>query len=332
MANPCNGGGYLVGAGCWLPSEPFDFYRAGYRFGAIGCNHLICSRCGRAVRHALEGESRRYRCDCVEQLERTYTQLDTSSERDPDWTPPWRCAGHPTFVPPGVVAGIEVGARADWPAIVAAHIADPTRLHPSLDRIPGFVLTRVYQALEHEHDRRALANAVGRHGGDASPTARQAVALFYALNLHAPGLERVLDAWRADPSLYDERSPAFHERPMDPLLDVVAGRIARREDLAAMLETWRWAALRGTGLGDHVYTAALIDAEWTAEHVEELLDRSPSDWAAVVHAIRVDPMRLVPGLQRAIAEGHATREKVEPALIERYGPSAAAAIAAIDQA
>ena len=192
--NLCNNGGYLVGPDYWLPSEPSDYFRASYGIGAIGCNSLVCSRCKQVVRHAVEGTRRRYQCACAEHETLSYTHLDTSTESDPDPVPPWQCAGHPSFVPPGVFAGVEVGSSLGWSPIVAAHIVDTTNLHPAIDRIPGFTLTRVYQALDSKDDQRALATAVGSRGSDASLRARQAVALFFVLNPSAPGLARVLDA------------------------------------------------------------------------------------------------------------------------------------------
>lgn len=331
--NFCNTGGYLVSADYWLPTDPRDYYRAWYGVGSIGCNHLVCPRCGETVRHALEGTSRRYQCACEAHEERRWTQLDTSSESDPDPVPPWRCAGHPTFVPPGMFAGIEVRASVDWSAIVAAHIVETTNLHPRIDRIPGFTLTRLYQVLDRSDDQRALATAVGSLGGDASLPARQAVALFFVLNIAAPGFEQVLDAWRAEPARYDGHPAAFGPDAQleTNLLEAIAVRIARKDPCAdAALKTWRWAALRGTGLGVHLDSAPLIDTQWTAEHVEQLLELAPVDWMRIVISIHVEfPLRLVPGLRRAIAEGHATREKVVAALTEQYGAKADAAIAAL---
>ncbi len=331
--NLCNSGGYLVSPDYWLPSEPSDYFRASYGIGSIGCNSLVCSRCTQTVRHSPEGTGRRYQCACAEYVVLSYTHLDTSSDSDPDPVPPWRCAGHPSFVPPGVFAGVEVGHSLSWSPIVAAHIVDTTNLHPSIDLIPGFTLTRVFQALDSEDDRRALATAVGSRSNDASLRVRQAVALFFVLNMHAPGLERVLDAWRADPARYDDHAAAFgpDKQLKSNLLEAIAVRVRRNAPGAdAALETWRWAALRGTGLGEHLHRAALIDNQWTNEHVEQLLDLAPADWEAIVISIRVEfPLRLVPGLRRAIAEGYATREKMAAALLEQYGPKADPAMAAL---
>ncbi len=330
--NLCNSGGYLVSPDYWLPSEPSDYFRASYGVGSIGCNRLVCSRCKQAVRHALEGTGRRYQCSCAEYEELGYTHLDTSTESDPDPVPPWRCAGHPSFVPPGVFAGVEVGATPDWSPIVAAQIVETTDLHPSIDRIPGFTLTRVFQALD-SNDQGALATALGSRGNDESLRARQAVALFFVLNMHAPGFEQVLDAWRADPARYDDHPAAFgpDKQLKNNLLEAIAVRVRRNAPGAdAALETWRWAALRGTGLGVHLHRAPLIDTQWTGEHVEQLLDLAPENWEAIVISIQVEfPLRLVPGLRRSIAEGHATRERVAAALIEQYGAKADPAIAAL---
>lgn len=331
--NFCNSGGYLVGPDYWLPSEPADYFRASYGLGAVGCNSLVCSRCKQSVRHGVEGARRRYQCACSERDVLSFSHLDTSGESDPDPVPPWACAGHPSFVPPGVFAGVEVGSSFGWSPIVAAHIAEATNLHPAIDRIPGFALTRVFQALDSAVDQDALANAVGARGNDASLRARQGVALFFVLNISAPGLERVLDAWRADPARYDGHPAAFgpEEQLRSTLLEAIAVRIRRKIPVTeAALETWRWAALRGPGLGAHLHWASTIDPQWTGEHVEQLLDLAPADWESIVIAIHVEfPLRLVPGLRRAIAEGHATQAQVATSLTETYGAKAAPVVAAL---
>jgi hypothetical protein len=331
--NSCNSGGYLVGPDFWLPSEPSDYFRASYGTGSIGCNHLACARCGELVRHTLEGPARRYRCACVERDERGATRLETSSDRDPDPVPPWHCAGHPAFVPPGVIAGVEVRNSLGWRPIVAEHIGDVSNLHPSIDLIPGFTLTRIFQALESEQDQRALAMAVGGHGSDPTLRARQAAVLFYALNGRAQGLERVLDAWRDDPARYDDHPAGVGPHPLlkDALLEATAMRIiGGAPEAKPALATWRWAALHGSGLGVNLHLARSLDAEWANEHVEEMLDLAPADWCRIVRAIHVAfPMRLVSGLRRAIDEGHATTEEVRVALTEKYGAKAEPIVAAL---
>jgi len=333
----CHYGGYVVDSASWLPTEPTDFFRASYGIGSVGCNHLVCSACGELVRHTLEGTSRRYQCACESYVARGATYLDNTSEIDPDPLPPWRCAGHPSFVPPGEIAGVEVGSTLGWSPIVGDHIVDASNLHPSIDRIPGFTLTRIFQALEGEVDQEALALAVGNRGADSSLRVRQAVALFMALNSNAsalePGFGRVLDAWRARPELYDDHLSAIGtgRRLKTVLLEAIAVRVRLGTPGAPeALATWRWAALRGSGLGDHLHRAALIDAEWTKEHVEQLLDLAPADWEAILISIHVEfPMRLAPGLRRAIAEGHTTRERVAAVLSEEYGAKAEPVLAAL---
>lgn len=360
--NFCNTGGYLVGADDWLPVEPTDYFRASYAIGVVGCNTVACSGCNQRVRHALgytavpqldpatvfaapqwadlkgaepkgEKNGRLYSCACKMYVAFGARHLDTSSDGDPDLTPPWRCAGHPSFIPPGVIGGVKVELSRGWSPIVAAQLEATSNVHPTTDRIPGFVLTRIFQALQSQEEKHALGLAVGSRGDDTSLRARQAVALFFALNGNAQGLEQVLDAWRADPSRYDEQpAAAGRERSIKSnLLDAIAFRISSNSRGAEhLLATWRWAALRGSGLGAHLHRAPLIDAAWTKEHVERLLDLAPADWEDIILSIRVEfPMRLVPGCRRAIREGHATRERVVATLLENYGAKAEPAIAAL---
>lgn len=360
--NLCNGGGHLVGGNAWLPVDPGDYFRAAYSISDIGCNRLRCQRCGQMVRHALgyavapafdaatlfamrdwsvltgavpdgREQGRLYVCACNVLVEHAGCQLDQSGERDPDILPPWRCAGHPGLRPPGTIAGVDVELSNGWAPLVAAHLERTTALHPSVDRFPGFMLTRIYQALEALSDQEALACAVADRAADTSLRARQAVALFYALNHRAAGLDRVLVAWRAEPDLYYEHPGAFGPGSLlkDTLLEAIAFRIGSRQPAAdELLATWRWAALHGSGLGVHLHSAARTDAAWTQEHVEQLLDVAPADWKTILHSIRVVfPLRLVDGLRRAIACGHATREQVAAALTEHYREKADPVIAAL---
>ncbi len=331
--NVCNSGGYVVGPTHWLPLEPTDYFRASFGIASIGCNQLVCRRCKELVRHALAGNGRRYQCACEEHVELGSTHLDTSDESDPNPVPPWQCAGHPGFTPPGVVAGVEVAYSLGWSPIVGAHIVETSSLHPTIDRILGFTLTRIFQALESEVDQRALATAVGGRGSDPALLVRQAVALFFVLNGHAPGLEGVLDAWRADPARYDAHPAAFGPDQLlqDNLLEAVAVRIlGKARDADALLATWRWAALRGSGLGVNLHLAKTFDADWAKEHVEAMFDLAPQDWYRILRAIHIEfPMRLVPGLRRAIAGGHATLEQVATALTEEYGVRAEPLVAAL---
>ncbi|MFN0060235.1 MAG: hypothetical protein ACKVX7_17390 [Planctomycetota bacterium] len=247
--------------------------------------------------------------------------------------PPWRCAGHPRFVPPGVIAGVAVDVSLGWSPIVAAHIDETTNLHPSIDRIPGFTLTRIFQALESEEDQRALATAVGSRGNDSSLRVRQAVALFFVLNGQAPGLEGVIDAWHLDPARHDDHPAATGPNPLlkDSLLEAIAMRLIDKAPGADdALATWRWAALRGSGLGVNLHLAKAVDAEWTDEHLEQMFDLVPQDWYRFILSIHVEfPMRLAAGFRRAIAEGFATRERVAAALREEYGAKAEPVIAAL---
>lgn len=362
--NFCNSGGYLAGSDAWLPTDPHDYFRAAYGFGCVGCNHLVCPRCQQTVRHALgysdvprvdaatlfaaprwselegakptDGQGRLYVCACELYLALGYKHLDTSGESDPDSLPPWRCAGHPTLEPPERIADIEV--TGDWSRLVTEHLEAKSRLHPSIDRIPGFTLTRIFQALAKREDQRDLGVEVGHRGDAASITTREAVVLFFVLNSDAAGFDLVIAAWRDDPSRFDDVPATFglDRRLKSTLLDAISDRIVRRRSAGQvsaadeLLDTWRWAALRGEGLGVKLHTAALMDPAWTKDHVEQLLVLSPADWYRVILSIHVEfPMRLVPGCRRAITEGHATRERVAAALTEQYGDKAGPAIAAL---
>lgn len=329
----CNDGGYLVGPDHWIPEEPSDHFGVAYGIRSIGCNHLVCGTCGAVVRHTVEGTARRYRCTCTTHDELGATRLDTSLERDPDPVPSWSCAGHPGFTPPGVFAGVTFGPAVDWAAVVREHLVQTSHLHRSVDVIPGFVLSRIYQGLERDEDRNALAIAVTNHADDPDLRARQAVVLFHALNDGALGIERVLEAWRSEPARYDGHPAGFgpHALLVDALIETACVWIIRggpeAEAARAML---RWAALRGTGLGASLHYLTVLDWAWAEEHVEAMLALAPADWFRIIRAIHVAfPMRFVPGLSRAIREGHATADEVATALRGRYPANAESVMAAV---
>jgi hypothetical protein len=330
--NFCNNGGYLIGANYWLPTELTDYFRASHGIGVIGCNSVICSQCNQSVQHALEGTGRRYQCGCETYMAYGGVYLDTSSDSDPDPVPAWQCAGHPLFVSPGTIAGVQLDGVLDWSQIVAAHIVETTNLHRSIDHVPGFSLTRIFQALQ-EECQRTLAMTVGSYSKDTSLLVRQSVALFFVFNRKAPGLELVLDAWRDEPTRYDDHPSAFgpDSTLRENLLDAIGARIIGHvSESPLMLETWRWAALRGSGLGAFLHTAKIFDSGWLAEHLEVLFDLAPADWFPLIRAVSVEsPMRLVLGCRRAIAEGYATREEVAAALMEQYDTKAEGVIAAL---
>ncbi len=333
--NFCNNGGYLVDANYWLPDDPFDYFRASFGVGVAGCNSIVCNNCKQSVQHTRESTARRYTCACETYVTLGAFHLDTSSDSDPDPLPLWRCAGHPIFVPPGLIAGSFVDSILGWSPIVAAHIETKTNLHPSIDRITGFTMTRIFQALGSEADQQELGRAVGRRGNDPSLRVRQAVAMFFVLNRKVQGLELVLRAWQDAPESYDNYPAALGPNVSlkDNLLEAIAARIIGGVlKSEALLAIWRWAALRGAGLGPNLYSVKYFDAVWADEHLEQMFELAPVDWYTIIRTIHVKfPMRLEPGCRRAIAEGHATYEQVAAALFEKYSVDAEPVIATLQR-
>src|SRR5438105_3540526 len=122
--NHCQLGGYLVSAGYIVPHDPGEFFPAGAVW-KVGCNQLVCRRCGLRVRNELgffpnEGAGARareihaaadwsalpyldhdaqwkshrlYACACLLYPEGDATPLEDDTEDRP--RPPWRRAGHP---------------------------------------------------------------------------------------------------------------------------------------------------------------------------------------------------------------------------------------------
>jgi hypothetical protein len=352
----CHDRGYLVADDRWLPVDAVDYYGASYGM-FVGCNRLTCTRCRQPVRHALgywevpaveparlyaatswdavappveHASGRLYACACHAVVAHAPIALAQSADDEYEERPPWQCAGHPAFVPPGTIAGIAIARPPDWPALVAAHLEAAGGVHPSVDALPGFALTRLFRALDDRGDRAELGAAVGARGGDRSERSRQAAALFFALNPDAPGFGDVLAAWRDQPARYDDLAAPWGPEPRlrHVVLEAIASRLAPRrppdDDARA---TWRWAATRAPGLGSHLFRVRYVDESWAVDHVDELLAAAPGDWERVVRAIRVpDVKQLVPACRAAIAAGHATRDRVGAVLAEIYGAAARSAV------
>jgi len=342
----CHGRGFLASSDEWLPEDPHERFGLAHGFAVIGCNRLVCELCGERVRsglglevarlaplelyqhgHALRvgaGEVgarvRSYACRCFATLAHTSESLILESDAVELGPCRWRCAGHPPLELPGRFAGLELGAAPDWDALVDEHLGacgEPP-VHDRLATHPGFLLTRLYQALV-DDDAAALGQAVGRRAASASLTAteRAGAALFFAHSPMAPGLESLLAAWRADPGAWDEVpslwGPDREVRAV--ILEATAFRFGRHqhrgEEDPVALDALRWAALTPPGLGSQVYWLEHIDADWAFAHLEGLAAAAPADWRDLFFALQTPSARLLlPACLRVLASGHATREEL----------------------
>ncbi len=359
----CFDGGYLVGEDDWLPTDPHDRYA--YSFGVfVGCSRLTCRGCGQAVRQALGywsapavspaalhaapdwsqlagaapvagASGRLYACACTSRVAHglQYLVLPPNAT-EPETLPPWGCAGHPALALPDTLGGVALAAAPDWGALALAQlgVAGHPALHRNVDRLPGFVLTRIYTALDSQSGRDQLSHAVGACANHADASVRAGVALFFALNPGAAGLDALLTAWQAQPALYDGASPWGPEPTLrSVILQAIGWRLTRRggtiphEPIA--LATLRWAATHSPGLGSFVYWLPRIDPEWMILHLDAIVALALDYWAGVLGALRVtDPNVLVPACLEVIRSGRETRDGVLAVIGSSYGADFAQAL------
>ena len=172
MPRFCEDGGATVGAEYYLPDDPRDY---GHPLDVpIGCNRLVCMRCGQPVRQCpgvgtagaqefapviyfMEdwgglpkfAPSRLYACACF-----TFGEMSCHYMQAQDFDPvtdptfPWRCSGHPDPTLPLEVDGIQIEERTDILEIAIRALRDGPPPMAPLRSFPARWLCRLYWRLE----------------------------------------------------------------------------------------------------------------------------------------------------------------------------------------
>ena len=282
QTHTCHRGGTLVNLVGWLPDEPFDhqFLLA----PAIGCNRLVCERCGRrVVVTAGPGVARSYACACVRHVAAADRALDEPMDPVGDVLP-WQCAGHPALSLPAEVDGVRLDAATDWTVVAREGLALGAPPHPSLRGIPGFAVLRLYRVLEWPSGA-PLARAVGDLLVDDDARVRRAAARFFEDAHLAPGAERLGLVARDRLDLYaGVADPDGRGTLWDWLLRALAGRLGQNDVPA--LEAVRAAAVRPPGIGYVLFTLASADGDWVRAHADEIVAAAPDRAADVTAALR----------------------------------------------
>jgi len=223
--NYCSGAGHLVGGERRLPADPSEYYTGGL-VTVIGCNHVMCTRCGAVVRQesgvipyvdgidsletvydlddwspALRASAesvevsrfRFYACRCTAHCEGDFRALDAADDYDP-WLP-WECAGHPLAELPLEIDGRTVGEDTDVRALVRATLAGdvPEGAHPREHEFAHGWVAKLYVRLRGHELAEDVAEAAAACLDDPDPHVRGAALLFSIAFPEARGADRVLD-------------------------------------------------------------------------------------------------------------------------------------------
>ena len=313
--NHCGGGGTCVSGNEWLPSEPFDYDWA--QLGpTIGCNHLACAKCGVEVRNLLgfdlhadsapgdvyerigSNDSSRFIESATYRIYscRHYSivaKFKFLAEQPNDYAPwtPWKCAGHPALSLPALLEGVAIDEKSDFGQLARKSFAGElgVSLHPSVDRVPGFWLQRLYRLLGDLPAAAKIAGAAADQLLDPTPSVRMGAIGFFNLGWNAPGADRVAPALRDHPELFADvlvdGNPTTLERQ---LLEVLDYRIINKVGDTVALELMRAALSRPfkpIGLERFLFGMARVDQQWLLEHGDALVAAVPALWTNMQAAL-----------------------------------------------
>lgn len=292
----------------WLPIEPFDYDWV--QLGpVVGCNRLACHECGVQVRsllgfdlpensqadevYELIGrndssrfiESANYRIySCRHYSIVAKFHFPAVQQNDyATWTP-WECAGHPVLSLPALLEGVAIDEKNDFGQLARKSFAGElgVSLHPSVDRVAGFWLQRLYRLLGDLPASAKTAGAAADQLLDPNPRVRMGAISFFNLGWNAPGADRLAPALRDHPELFADvlvdGNPMTLERQ---LLEVLDYRIINKVGDTVALELMRAALSRRfqpVGLKQYLFGMAEVDQKWLLEHGDELVAAVPELW------------------------------------------------------
>lgn len=305
--NLCDLGGYVVDASVALPTDSID-HDAG-SLPVMGCTRIQCSQCGAAVRsvagqnlrsegtelrqlYALEdltaspavyavATTRLYLCKC-----RSWFEVEGSHALDdPGLEPayatnlPWRCGGHPIAALPHELDGVTVTIENLGELITRAlHGWTPPAARAE-DQSRSWWVARMYMRLAKTPWQTVVPAAAAACLDDADPQTRARALQFFATTPVPAGSARVLELLDTDRALFAGVPDPITTVKGDATLDDTVWRVlaplaatpGRARELAR-------AEAIAPGKGRLALYAALAsgDAEWVAEHAEEIARATPT--------------------------------------------------------
>lgn len=319
----CFRNGYLVDGRRPLPDDPTELQVSG--LPVVGCNQLVCRKCGAVVRHAL-GRSfrgkhdvdiaavyahddftkspeigvaindnyRLYICRCSRWLE---TEEHSLGEPEPDEDDPqvqWACTGHPTLAVPGSIDGAAVASQAELAALAtrALHGQFPKGVR-SGDKPDAIWLVRLYSRLA-AADGNALVDAAIAGLEDSDATARGRAVWFFEHVHDEAGLTHVA-------SLLDgAQLPASLEAAVWRAVGPLVARGGRAQQRARAEAT-----KQGRGSKDLYQMLATWDGAWLSANAGDVARATPAQRDALIGSFARLPSSI---------DGDATRDRVRLAL------------------
>lgn len=305
--NVCDLGGYVVDANVALPTDPID-HDAG-NLPVMGCTRIQCSQCGAAVRnvagrnlrsegtdlrqlYALEdlttspavyaaAITRLYLCKC-----RSWFEVEGNHALDdPDLEPayathlPWRCSGHPIAALPHDFDGVTVTFENLGELITRAlHGWTPPAARRE-DKARSWWAARMYMRLAKTPSQDVVPAAAATCLDDADPQARARALQFFATTPVPVGSQRALELFDTDRALFagvpDPITTVRGDTTLDDTVWRVIASLVRTPGRARELAR---AEAIAPGKGRLALYAALAsgDAEWVAEHAEEIARATPT--------------------------------------------------------
>jgi hypothetical protein len=321
--NRCGRNGYLVDATQTLPTDSTDLFVEG--LPVVGCNKLVCGRCGATVRnapgiafktrddvpsdelaalyatadlssspllHATQPGSRLYVCKCSRWLETSQhacDEPDRDALTDPDM--PWACAGHPTIALPHDIDGVRVASATELRdlAVRGLHGVTPPRTRER-DKPRAAWLARLHSRLEPAHAAVVVNAAVGALRG-TSPTTR-AFALHFLRMVQSPVAEAVLiETLRTDRALFADVPDEMTPFDLDTTLEDTLWRVLARAlpEAEGARELAREEALAGKGRRALFDALAQGDSTWFAANAEAIAKVSPRQLDALLGSFAQAP-------------------------------------------
>lgn len=312
----CPPRGALVKPQMWLPVDPFD-----YAWAQFGCNQLRCGSCGQRVRSHVDDarHCRHYECACQSRDEYGFHLLGADDGRDRAFESAWHCAGHPPLMPPTILEGVPVPAKASFDEVVARTLLDPPFVAPGFE-CSEFWIVRLYHLVPEEEQKSAIGRAVAARLSSEEPRVVEAALGFFFLSPEAAGAERLAEI-AASQRLHLLSTPT----PADPevslygrFLEAIEARLtlpvnSHRVDERA-LDVARGALLRGEAAEELIFAVADHDPQWIVDHVVEIV-RSKRDALGYVLESLVD---LAPEQRSAAMMTMSSIDRKTAAAVKRW--------------
>lgn len=329
--NFCADGGYVVGARRVLAEDPTEFFSPDLP-DTIGCNQLLCQRCGEGVRSAVgvvpkkgvtpsqifdaaDWESspkllqterapivnRFYCCRCTYWLENSEHATE-DPDRDPiDPVFPWRCGGHPIVSVPFDLDGETIDASTDFEELCRRVFTKgaPPDAREAEHTITGWI-QKLYVRLTGSPVADKVSTAIAGLLADDDTQLRGCALVFFSLFPGASGADQVARLARNQLDLFEGTNDPTHPSwsLVDRLADTLGHRVrirgADRKPIDGLaLEVAREMALAPAESTQLLPGLVDADRQWVLDHAPDIARAGSDGWTRLLDAYRYrDPERL----------------------------------------